>query len=60
MKAHHGGPVSDSRRILPAVLGWVALISGIHMSLNVDWSGLWNDQLPEAQRKLHVAYIPVT
>ena len=40
--------------------GWLAVISGAHMALNVNWSVLLNDRLPEAQRKLNVAYIPVT
>src|SRR2546427_1905649 len=30
------------------------------MRLNFGWSALLNDRLPEDQRKLNVAYIPVT
>jgi hypothetical protein len=39
---------------------WLAVISAAHLALNVDWGVLINDRLPEAQRKLNVAYIPVT
>jgi hypothetical protein len=48
------------KRILSAVAAWLVVISALHMTLNVNWSVLLNDRLPEAQRKLNVAYIPVT
>jgi hypothetical protein len=48
------------KRILTAVAAWLVVISALHMTLNVNWSVLLNDRLPEAQRKLNVAYIPVT
>jgi NitT/TauT family transport system substrate-binding protein len=52
--------VSIGRKVLLGVLAWAAAVTGLHAWLNVDWSALLNDRLPEAQRKLHVAYIPVT
>jgi len=43
-----------------AVAGWLAVITAAHLLLNVNWQVLMNDRLPEGQRKLNVAYIPVT
>ena len=48
------------RKILIAVMAWLAAITAAHFALNVNWSVLMNDRLPEAKRKLNVAYIPVT
>ena len=48
------------KRILSLVAAWLAVITALHLSLNVNWSVLLNDRLPESQRKLNVAYIPVT
>ena len=42
------------------LLAWMAAISGLHGWLNVDWSSVINDYLPASQRRLNVAYIPVT
>ena len=39
---------------------WVLLITGLHLWLNFDWEAFLNDSRPEAERKLNVAYIPVT
>lgn len=39
---------------------WVVAITGLHLALNFDWASYTNDFRPEAERKLHVAYIPVT
>ena len=39
---------------------WLAAISGLHLWLNFDWSAMLNEYLPVDQRKLNVAYIPVT
>ena len=52
--------MSDSRKILLGVCLWVVGITGLHLGLNFSWSVLLNDRLPENQRKLYVAYIPVT
>jgi hypothetical protein len=48
------------KRILLATTAWIVAITALHLSLNVNWSVLLNDRLPESQRKLNVAYIPVT
>lgn len=52
--------MTTSRRIVLFVATWVAVITAAHMAMNVEWSVLLNDRLPEEQRKLNVAYIPVT
>ena len=39
---------------------WIVIITAAHFAMNVNWSVLLNDRLPESQRKLNVAYIPVT
>ena len=48
------------RNIVAAIGAWILAITAAHLALNVNWQVLMNDQLPEAQRKLNVAYIPVT
>jgi hypothetical protein len=60
MTGKGGETMSDARKIVLSVLAWVAVITTAHLSMNVDWSVLLNDRLPESERKLNVAYIPVT
>ena len=48
------------RNIVAAIGAWIVAITTAHFALNVNWQVLMNDRLPEAQRKLNVAYIPVT
>jgi hypothetical protein len=52
--------MTPTRKIVLAVAAWVAVITAAHLSMNVDWKVLLNDRLPERERKLNVAYIPVT
>lgn len=52
--------MTDARKIAAGCVAWTALVSGLHLALNVDWSVFVNDRLPEAQRRLYCAYIPVT
>lgn len=52
--------MSTTKRLVVAILLWSVIITGLHLALNVDWSVLLNDRLPWKQRKLYVAYIPVT
>lgn len=52
--------MTNTRRIALLVFAWVAVITAAHLAMNVDWTVLLNDRLPESQRKLNVAYIPVT
>lgn len=52
--------MTATRKIMLAVLAWVAVITAAHLGTNVDWAILLNDRLPENERKLNVAYIPVT
>ncbi len=51
----------DPMRKIAALLGaWIVAVTSAHLWLNVNWDVLMNDRLPEAKRKLNVAYIPVT
>jgi NitT/TauT family transport system substrate-binding protein len=52
--------MSLSRKILLIGLAWLLLISGAHAYLNVNWPAVLNDYRPLSQRKITVAYIPVT
>jgi len=48
------------RKLILAISAWIVAITAAHSVLNVNWQVLMNDRLPEASRKLNVAYIPVT
>ena len=52
--------MSNRRKLIVGFAAWVALITTLHFSLNVDWAVVLNDQKPLDKRKLNVAYIPVT
>ncbi|HEX9985858.1 MAG TPA: hypothetical protein VGF69_21540 [Thermoanaerobaculia bacterium] len=52
--------MKDTRKLIIGLAAWLAVITWAHVGLNVDWNVLLNDRLPESQRKLNVAYIPVT
>lgn len=52
--------MTDARKILIGVGVWIVVLTTAHLTLNVDWNVLLNDRLPEGERKLNVAYIPVT
>jgi hypothetical protein len=42
------------------VAAWLVAVSGLHLWLNLDWSSVRNEWRAEEERKLNVAYIPVT
>ncbi|MGA8809744.1 MAG: hypothetical protein WB973_17880 [Thermoanaerobaculia bacterium] len=48
------------KKLTLAITTWLLAITAAHFALNVNWQVLMNDRLPEADRKLNVAYIPVT
>lgn len=52
--------MTSQRRIVLGLAAWLSVITTAHMATNVDWKVLLNDRLPESERKLNVAYIPVT
>jgi NitT/TauT family transport system substrate-binding protein len=52
--------MSTARKVFLGVMAWAGVVTALHAWLNVDWSALLNERLPEARRKLNVAYIPVT
>src|ERR1022692_4211949 len=47
-------------KIALGVFAWLALISGLHSYLNVNWAAVLNDYRPIEKRKIIVAYLPVT
>ncbi len=55
-----GGGMNDSKKIVLGVGVWLVGLTGLHMALNINWKVILNDRLPEAERRLNVAYIPVT
>ncbi|MBJ6763927.1 ABC transporter substrate-binding protein [Myxococcaceae bacterium JPH2] len=48
------------QRVVLAALLWMGSLTGLHLWLNVDWAAVLNARLPENERKLTVAYVPVT
>lgn len=50
----------QTKRVVLAVAAWLMVLSGLHMWLNLDWSSVRNEWRTEEERKLNVAYIPVT
>jgi NitT/TauT family transport system substrate-binding protein len=54
------GATRTSRRLPLLVAGWVLAVTALHMALNVNWAVALNDLRPKAERKLNVAYVPVT
>jgi hypothetical protein len=49
-----------TRKLVVGITAWLIAITGLHLWLNFDWESFLNDSRPEGQRKLNVAYIPVT
>jgi NitT/TauT family transport system substrate-binding protein len=47
-------------KMLLLVGGWLVLITAMHAYLNVNWAAVLNDYRPLDQRKITVAYLPVT
>ena len=48
------------KRLAWGLLAWTSVITLLHLSLNFDWDAFLNEFRPESERKLNVAYIPVT
>jgi NitT/TauT family transport system substrate-binding protein len=55
-----GGSVLNPKKVALLVAAWLVLITGLHAWLNVNWIAVLNDFRPPAQRRITVAYIPVT
>jgi NitT/TauT family transport system substrate-binding protein len=47
-------------KVILAVTGWFIVITALHGYLNVNWPAVMNDYRPLSERKITVAYIPVT
>jgi len=52
--------MSIKTKVVLCTLGWLALITGLHAYLNVNWAAVLNDYRPAQKRKIVVAYLPVT
>lgn len=52
--------MSTRAKVVSAAIAWLALITGLHAYLNVNWSALLNDYRPVQKQKVVVAYLPVT
>jgi NitT/TauT family transport system substrate-binding protein len=47
-------------KILLGAIAWLVIITVLHGYLNVNWAAVLNDYRPASQRKITVAYLPVT
>jgi NitT/TauT family transport system substrate-binding protein len=52
--------MSLKSKIVIGALAWLAIITGLHSWLNVNWAAVLNDYRPPMERKIVVGYIPVT
>jgi NitT/TauT family transport system substrate-binding protein len=52
--------MSVRAKIVVFAVGWLALISGLHGYLNVNWAAVLNDYRPAEKRKITVGYLPAT
>jgi NitT/TauT family transport system substrate-binding protein len=52
--------MSFKTKIALFAVAWLAIISGLHAWLNVNWAAVLNDYRPAAKRKIIVAYLPAT
>jgi NitT/TauT family transport system substrate-binding protein len=52
--------MSLNKIILLCAVGWLVIISALQGYLNVNWAAVLNDYRPPSERKITVAYIPVT
>jgi NitT/TauT family transport system substrate-binding protein len=52
--------MSIKTKVVLCAVGWLAVITGLHGYLNVNWPAVLNDYRPVEKRKITVAYIPVT
>ncbi len=52
--------MSLKRKVLLSFVAWVALVSALHGYLNVNWAAVLNEYRPLNERRITVAYLPVT
>lgn len=52
--------MSLKAKVILGAFAWIVLISALHSWLNVSWATVLNEYRPMAERKIVVAYIPVT
>jgi len=52
--------MTEMKKFLLTVSAGVVTITALHLVYNTNWSDFRNSRLPPDQRKLNVAFIPVT
>jgi NitT/TauT family transport system substrate-binding protein len=52
--------MSLKAKVILGAFAWIILVSALHGWLNVSWATVLNEYRPLAERKIVVAYIPVT
>lgn len=52
--------MTDIKKFLLTVSAGVVAVTALHLTYNFNWSDIRNSRLPPDQRKLNVAFIPVT
>ena len=52
--------MSLKNKIVTGVFTWLVVITALHAWLNVNWAAVRNDYRPLGERKITVAYLPVT
>jgi hypothetical protein len=52
--------MNRTKQLLLLGFTWLAAVTALHLRLNFDWDAFLNGYRPVAERKLTVAYIPVT
>lgn len=55
-----GRSILRLKSIFVAAAIWLTVFTGLHLWLNFDWSAMLNEYRPVEERKLNVAFIPVT
>lgn len=52
--------MSSRKKLSLLAVAWIVIITGLHGYLNVNWAAVFNAYKPPNERKITVAYIPVT
>ena len=55
-----GFAMTDVKKMVLCVSVGVAAVTALHLAYNFNWADFRNASLPPGQRKLNVAFIPVT
>jgi hypothetical protein len=55
-----GSTMTDVKQVVLILSLGVVSVTGLHLVININWANINNSRLPPGQRKLNVAFIPVT